>query len=103
MLGQASDIFKGIKDKSTRKKYKATEECENFGLKKRRHEQNKMDNGIYITMFYIFISVNTKQRFRTKIHNIKQEEQERKVNQNKKTETQVQRSNGNTEVPESKR
>lgn len=41
MLGQASDIFKGIKDKSTRKKYKATEKCENFGLKKRRQKKKK--------------------------------------------------------------
>lgn len=44
MLGQASDIFKGIKDKSTRKKYKATEECENFGLKKRRQKKKKKEN-----------------------------------------------------------
>ena len=50
--------------------------------------------------------VTTCQRFRTEVYNIKQEGPERKptkANQIKKTETQGQGSNGNTELPESKR
>ena len=65
-----------------------------------------MDDCIYVTILYIFIMVTTCQRFRANAYNITQKELETKPtkgNQNKKTETQGQGSNGNTELPQSKR
>ena len=72
----------------------------------RHTEEEKGRLCIYTTILFIFVMVTTGQRFGTKVYKVKQEgseENPKKPTKIKKTEAQGQKSNGNTELPESKR